>query len=281
MEDDEYYTLWQMAGEGWYFYRSGKYKVPKDGNKLTSKTQNKQLTTNENMKKQKLAIIAIAAGLAVSATTSQAALSLSFSNQGLNTGIQFNGASSSFQLDPAPGSLGAPQFAITSESGGVSSIGLVGWINGSPWTIGSITTSGTVQSATVTGLGNLFINDGAGNNLTGNLTWMTMQTDQSAGFINSTLDLNITGLAYSGANADLLALANGGDGSLNLTFQFNPGESLTQLTTGSAQVGSYSGSIAAVSSVPEPSTVFAGALLLIPFGISAVRVLRKHKQTIA
>jgi hypothetical protein len=232
------------------------------------------------MKIQKLAIIAIAAGLAVSATTSQAALSLSLSNQGLNTGIQFNGASSSFQLDPAPGSLGAPQFAITSETGGSSSIGLVGWINGSPWTIGSITTSGNIQSAVVTGLGNLFISDGAGNDLTGTLNWMTIETDQSAGFINSVLDLNITDLAYSGANADLLALANGGDGSMNLTFQFNPGESLTQLTTGSDQVGSYSGSLAAATAVPEPSTVFAGALLLLPFGISSVRILRKHKQTI-
>src|SRR5665213_751878 len=230
------------------------------------------------MKKQKLAIIAIAAGLAVSATTSQAALSLSFSNQGLNTGIQFNGASSSFQLDPSPGSLGSPQFAVTSETGGSSSIGLVGWINGSPWTIGSITTSGTIQSAAVTGLGNLFISDGLGNDLTGTVGWMTIQTDQSAGFINSALDLNITGLAYSGANADLLALVNGGSGSMNLTFQFNPGESLTQLPTGSDQIGSYSGALAATS-VPEPSTVVAGALLLIPFGISTARILRKHKQT--
>jgi hypothetical protein len=233
------------------------------------------------MKKQNLAIIAVAAGLAVSAASSQAALSLSFSNQGLNTGIQFNGSSSSFQLNPAPGSLGAPQFAVTSETGGTSSIGLVGWINGSPWTIGAITTSGMIQSATVTGLGNLFINDGAGDNLTGNLNWMTIQTDQSAGFINSTLDLDITSLAYSGLNVDLLALVHGGNGSLNLTFQFNPGESLSQLTTGSAQIGSYSGSFAGGTSVPEPSTIIAGALLLLPFGISTARILRKHKQTTA
>jgi hypothetical protein len=184
-------------------------------------------------------------------------------------------------LNPAPGSLGAPQFAVTSETGGTSSIGLVGWINGSPWTIGAITTSGMIQSATVTGLGNLFINDGAGDNLTGNLNWMTIQTDQSAGFINSTLDLDITSLAYSGLNVDLLALVHGGNGSLNLTFQFNPGESLSQLTTGSAQIGSYSGSFAGGTSVPEPSTIIAGALLLLPFGISTARILRKHKQTTA
>ncbi len=233
------------------------------------------------MKKQNLASIAVAAGLAVSAATSQAGLSLSFSNQGLNTGIQFNGASSSFQLNPAPGSLGAPQFAVTSETGGTSSIGLLGWINGSPWTIGAISTSGSVQSATVTGVGNLFLNDGAGNNLTGNLNWMTIQTDQSSGFINSALGMNITDLAYSGANADLLALVNNGNGSLNLTFQFNPGRTLTQLTMGGAQIGSYSGAVAAQTSIPEPSTGVAGALLLLPFGISAARILRKDKQTAA
>lgn len=33
------------------------------------------------------------------------------------------------------------------------------------------------------------------------------------------------------------------------------------------------------SSVPEPSTVLAGALLLIPLGISTLRILRKHKAT--
>lgn len=40
----------------------------------------------------------------------------------------------------------------------------------------------------------------------------------------------------------------------------------------------YSSSLAAphaVSSVPEPSTIVAGALLLLPFGISAIRILRR------
>lgn len=230
--------------------------------------------------KHNLAIIAIAAGLALSATSSQAGLSLSFSNQGLNTGIQFNGASSSFQLNPAPGSLGAPQFEVTSETGGSSSVGLVGWINGSPWTIGAVTTAGQIQSATVTGLGNLFINDGAGNNLTGTLNWMTIETVQSLGGINAGLAVNITGLAYAGANADLLALANASKGSMNLTFQFNPGQTLAQLVTGSAQIGSYSGALAAATAVPEPATVVAGALLLLPFGVSTLRILRKRHASV-
>jgi len=220
--------------------------------------------------------MAVAAALAVSASPSQAALSLSFSNQGLNTGIQFNGASSSFQLNPAPGSLASPQFKITSETGGISSVGLLGWINGSPWSIGAITTSGNTQTAPVTGLGLLFINDGLGNNLTGNLSWLNIQTVQSVGGINAALNVNITGLAYSGLNADLLAMANGGNGSLNLTFQFSPEQSLTQLITGSTQIGSYSGALAG-GVVPEPATVLAGALLLLPFGATTVSILRKRR----
>ncbi len=35
---------------------------------------------------------------------------------------------------------------------------------------------------------------------------------------------------------------------------------------------------ATASTVPEPSTVVAGALLLLPFGISTVRILRKNKN---
>jgi hypothetical protein len=34
-------------------------------------------------------------------------------------------------------------------------------------------------------------------------------------------------------------------------------------------------SYAEIAPVPEPSTIFAGALLLVPFGISAVRALRR------
>lgn len=35
---------------------------------------------------------------------------------------------------------------------------------------------------------------------------------------------------------------------------------------------------AAVTSVPEPSTIFAGAALLVPFGIGAVRAIIKNRQ---
>lgn len=33
-----------------------------------------------------------------------------------------------------------------------------------------------------------------------------------------------------------------------------------------------------ITSVPEPSTIVAGALLLLPFGVSTMRILRRHKS---
>ncbi len=32
-----------------------------------------------------------------------------------------------------------------------------------------------------------------------------------------------------------------------------------------------------ITSVPEPSTILAGALLLLPLGVSTLRILRRHK----
>jgi hypothetical protein len=220
-------------------------------------------------------LVILAAGLVAATITSQATISLNFANIE-DTGIQFNGASSSFQLNPAPGSLANPQFQVTSSTGGTGSAnGLFGWINGSPWTIGAVTTSGNLQTAPVSGAATLFLNDGAGFDMTGNLNWVSIHTFNSAGGINAALALNVTGLTYTGLNADLLTLAATGNGSLNLTFQFSSGATLTDLTTGTSdQVTSYSGSLAVV---PEPSTMIAGALLLLPFGATTLRILRKRK----
>jgi hypothetical protein len=73
-----------------------------------------------------------------------------------------------------------------------------------------------------------------------------------------------------------------------------PGQSLTGLTVGAGDVvefravktpsspyGHFMGVDVTVdftpSAVPEPSTYLAGALLLLPFGSSAIRLLRKNK----
>ena len=227
------------------------------------------------MKKQNLCLLVAATSLVLSAVTTQASLTLNYSSI-VGTGIQFNGASSSFQLNPAPGSVANPEFQVTSETGGSAALGLYGWISGSPWTIGTITTSGSLQSATVSGVGTLYISDGSGNYMTGTVNWMTIQTDASAGAINAALAVNITGLSYSGANVDLLALAGDGSGSMNLTFQFNPALSLSQLVQNPDQTTSFSGSLVGAA-VPEPTTVIAGALLLLPLGASTLRIIAKRR----
>jgi hypothetical protein len=234
------------------------------GNEICKKkTKKRKKRKNEKMKTiTKLTVIGFALAT-MAAGTAQASLNFSQIN---GDGIQFNGGSpSTFQLNPTSG---GSQFQFNGSS-------LVGWITGGPWTIGSVTTVGNVQSASVTTGGTLYIQDASNVDLSGNLTWGTIKTVDNAGSINSTVSVNITGISYSGLNSDLIALKNGVNGSLVLTFQFT-GETLSQLTAPGAvsEVNTYSGSI---SSVPEPSTVIAGALLLLPFGVSSIRALRKNR----
>lgn len=229
------------------------------------------------MIKQKLAIIAAAVALAASVTTSQAVLSLNY-NSIPGTSIQF-GPGSQFSFNPTVGSAATPLFQITTVSGGTGAAqGLFGWINGGPWTIGAVSIVGPIESAAVSGGGTLNIRDAGGNLLTGNINWVQIQTIGSVGGVNANLNVNISGLTYAGVNADLVTLANGKAGSINLSFQFNPGLTLTQLTTlgQSTAATSFSGSI---TSIPEPSTVVAGALLLLPFGVSTLRILRKNRAS--
>jgi hypothetical protein len=229
--------------------------------------------------KHKLTIAAFAAGLALSATTSQATLNFA----GINN-AQFNASGDTFQLNPIAGSALTPQFEFTGAD-----VGLTGWITGAPWSVNmgalSSTTVGSItyQQAPVTGGGQLNIYDGS-TTLTGNVVWNQIHmTSNGQGGISDSLTVNLTGIAYTGANADLQALAVTPNGNLNVTFQFSGTDpSLTALFAGSgATTASYSGSIssAANTAVPEPSTVVAGVMLLLPFGISTLRILRKHKQT--
>jgi hypothetical protein len=230
--------------------------------------------------KHKIAITAVALGAALSVTTSQASLNFA----GINN-AQFNASGDTFQLNPIAGSSTTPQFNFTGADAG-----LTGWITGAPWAVNmsalSSTTVGSItyQQAPVTGGGQLNIFDGV-NTLTGNLAWNQIHLiSNGQGGIADSLSVNLTSIAYGGLNADLLGLAaNPNNGNLNLTFQFSGTDpSLTGLFAGSGtQIVSYSGSIssAGVSAVPEPSTVVAGIMLLLPFGISTLRILRKHKQT--
>jgi hypothetical protein len=220
-----------------------------------------------------LSTLAVSGMLACSASA-QGSLGLNFSSTPGST-IQFNGAASSFQFNPSTSSifggvfLGS-QWIIGSQTGGIGGgVGLKGLFNNGPFSYGPITTVGSEQSATVTGpTGQLVIQDGSGFDLTGNIDWLQISTFNSSGAINADLVVNVTGLNYAGSNPDLLTLVANGPGALNLTYQFSPGKTLSDLTKGSGSYQtSYSGSL---SVVPEPTSTV--CLLL---GLGALTLSRR------
>jgi hypothetical protein len=102
-----------------------------------------------------------------------------------------------------------------------------------------------------------------GNNLTGTIDWVEITTLDSVGGINADLTINLTGLAYSGANQDLKTLVAGSGGTLDLTFQFSPGMTLSQLSSGQGGYEtSFSGSMSVQTAVPEVNQVYAALFLL-------------------
>jgi hypothetical protein len=163
------------------------------------------------------------------------------------------------------------QFQITSSG---AAMGLEGAFGGGPWAFGPITVNGIVQTANVTTTtGKFAIDDGTGTLLTGNVDWVQVFTIGATGGLNAGATVNITGMSYAGSNAALLALLqNAGTGTMDLSFQFASSESLTQLADGATIGTSYSGSLTAV---PEPATIIAGVLLLLPLGMSTLRILRR------
>jgi hypothetical protein len=211
------------------------------------------------MKKMNTILAVVGAGAMMALPAGAQGISLNFSSTPGST-IQFNGSSDSFQFNASTSTLfggvfAGSQWLIGSETGGNgSALGLLGGVNGGPFTYGPITTTGTEQSAPVTGpFGALVISSSSGN-LTGEVNWAEIETFNFSGALNASLVVNVTDLTYTGSNADLLKLASEGSGSMNLSFQFSPGETLTQLSTGNSPfTTSYSGSISA-SPVPEPTT---------------------------
>ena len=198
----------------------------------------------------KAVIAVVALALSTSAGYTQG-LTLDFASSPGDSVI-FGGSNNTFQFSSTNGF----QWVITGESGGSSAVGLFGSINNGPFHYGPITSSfgGVVQQASVLGpLGNLVINDGTGN-LTGTVNWIDISTLFTAvGVFNAAVQLNVTGITYSGTNPDLQTLMANQPASLGLSFNFSPGMSLTDLSTGSGPYDtSYSGSI---SVVPEPASL--------------------------
>ena len=92
--------------------------------------------------------------------------------------------------------------------------GLTGTITGTySWTNAGITPEGGGTQAPLSGSGTISISDGAGHNLTGTVVSMEkIETNAAGDFmpVNDLLVLNLSGLSYSGTNADLLALRDSG-----------------------------------------------------------------------
>jgi hypothetical protein len=204
-----------------------------------------------------------------------ATLTLNLANNA-GTAILFNGVANSFAFTSG---TNGNQWTITSESGGSSAIGLQGSFNNGPFSYGPITITGSglgqVQSATVLGpLANMVISDGT-TNLTGTVNFINIATFGSAGAvggINASLNVNLSNVQYTGSNPDLLSLKSNQPGTLDLSFQFSPGLTLTQLSTGTGPYAtSYSGSLSVVL-VPEPSSL---TLLLTGVGLTGIGLLRR------
>ena len=216
--------------------------------------------------KLNLIVAVIVTGLTVSVASGQGTLNFTGINE-----VQFNATGNTFELNPIAGSSTTPEFIFTGADSGVS-----GWITGAPWVVNlaSLTSASggglTYQQASVSGGGQLNLFDGV-NTLTGNLSWLTINLmSNGQGGLADSLSVNLTGMAYAGANVDLRALAADGNGNLNVTFQFSgTAPTLSSLFDGTTTT-SFSG---AISAAPEPSTL---ALLLLPVIFGALRLWWKR-----
>ncbi|MDR3412348.1 MAG: hypothetical protein P4L87_15650 [Formivibrio sp.] len=243
------------------------------------------------MKLIKTLTVLTAVGCCSAALTSQANLMVNFSStEGSQIVFTGNGTvanGGAFQFN----SPGANSFQIQSESGNQSTgslvpgnVGFYGGLSSDPFSYGAITTDGSGnQSAVVstTPQGTFYISDGSVN-LTGNVNWITISSqglNGNPGSLNNILTINISNVSYSGGNVDLQTLANLAAlnfDTMSVSFTVENGQTLTDLTTSSSSHSfSYSGAL----SVPEPTTILAGTMLLLPFGASTLRILRR-KDTV-
>jgi len=151
-------------------------------------------------------------------------------------------------------------FQITDSSLGPAANGLVGGMTGN-YTIGTITSpTAGLSIAAVTGTGPFFINDGAGHLLTGTLVWNNIEQFGTGSTVNYLASVNLTGLAYSGANANLLHLAGQNNAIDTLNFTFTGAPSLATLAAGGLST-SFSGTINSVPGAMVPDGGLTVALM--------------------
>lgn len=161
-------------------------------------------------------------------------------------------------------------FDFVIQSGLSALNGLLGNIDGT-FSVGTITTPvAGIEVAPVTGTGTFSIFDGT-NTLTADVSWSEILSVGTTLGLNVSGSLNLTNIAYTGSNTELMAMDSDGAATLTVSAQFVPGMSLSQLMTNNAvNSTSYSGTVA---SVPEPAT-----MALLGMGAMALAARRRNRR---
>jgi hypothetical protein len=117
-------------------------------------------------------------------------------------------------------------------------------------------------------------------NLTGTIDWVDIATFGSGGVINVNGKVNVSGLSYAGANADLQALAASLTATDVVTFQFAPATSLTDLIR-SGGLASYSGTLSSTTRYSDVSPVpdMGATVTLLGLGFLSLSALAGRKST--
>jgi len=226
-------------------------------------------------------VATLAAGLfAFAAPQAANAITLNFSSV-TNAGITFNPVGDTFSFTDGDGGF---DFAIGGGATGAAN-GLKGNLGGTFTIDGPIITSpgpflGTIieQSSVSSSSGTFSIVDASNQVFFANVSWIDIYTMgnplSTQGGINAGGVLNLSGITYSGTNVDLLNLSLAPNGLGAITFQFQPGQFLSNLTAGTTpQATTYSGT---VSSVPEGGS----AMALLGLALIGIEIVRR-KFTLA
>jgi hypothetical protein len=235
--------------------------------------------------------IVVAAGLACATLSSRANLVLNF-NSTTETLLGF--ADGGFGFAPEGQSQPLPAFRTAGASGSSASgdsNGDTGMFGTERVQITSINAAGT--QGTLSGANTLQISDPAANPPTVNsahtlyadVNWSTISLVAGqyvnqltvTGNLGPDLALSNSSVLYTGAQGDMQYLASATDAIISVTYNTGLSNLNDLALTRPDWTLFYYGEIeASNSAVPEPTTFFVGALLLLPLGLATLRWIRKH-----
>ncbi len=207
--------------------------------------------------KRSLAAVLIVALALVAQRASAEPVTFDFANE-IGAAVTFIGTGDKIEFART-----SYNFVITGSSPG-GLVGLSGDIIGT-FLVGTITSPiPGVEQAAITSTDGKFVVYGGGDALTADLDLKNIIfLNDLSGVMNASGLANLSNIVYSGSNSALLAIRDGQQQAMLLTFQFPPlgKKSLAELMAdGEVNGTSFSGSL---SSVPEPSTfvLLAGAVI--------------------